>query len=80
MLGEAEPAGEITAGTEHIGGPYSITVRDCNGKRRAGNFHTHPKGDSEPSWFDIVLWDSGREYRMAGLPGRYERPAYPLRQ
>lgn len=57
---EQRPAGEITPGQEHIGGPGSISVRNCGGKVHVGHFHTHPGSDSAPSWHDAysILWNS----------------------
>lgn len=45
---------EVTPGPEHIGGPWSIGVRNCRGKPRIGHYHTHPSpaGTSAPSWYD----------------------------
>jgi hypothetical protein len=53
---------EVTAGPEHIGGPGSITARNCRGIPEAGYFHTHATGSSAPSWWDAfaILSDSYR--------------------
>ncbi|MBW2675730.1 MAG: hypothetical protein JRD89_20380 [Deltaproteobacteria bacterium] len=55
---------DIVASYEHIGGPGSISYKDCAslGLPQAGGFHTHSVSDSRPSWWDgaIIL---RRSYR-----------------
>lgn len=43
---------QVLPGKEHWGGAYSIGYKDCGGAPKAGTFHTHPRDDSEPSWYD----------------------------
>ena len=43
---------EITPSPEHLGGQGSISVRNCPGRPRIGHYHTHPRGVSNPSWWD----------------------------
>ena len=59
---------EITPSEEHIGGPGSITERNCRGKPpRVGSFHTHPPhSPSSPSWWDAYTIMS-QTYRH-GIP------------
>jgi hypothetical protein len=59
---------QITAGEEHIGGPASITARNCRGKPPVGDFHTHPPpSPSAPSWWDAfsILSNSYHHNRPA---------------
>lgn len=44
--------GKVVPSKEHIGGPNSISYKDCVPLRKAGSFHTHPRPDSRPSWYD----------------------------
>ena len=45
--------GKVVPSTEHIGGPGSISYRNCRGLEKAGSFHTHPApSNSRPSWWD----------------------------
>lgn len=43
---------EITPGREYIGGKYSVRGHNCAGKPRVGDFHTHPTGTADLSWWD----------------------------
>ncbi len=63
--------GEITPGKEHIGGRGSIGVRNCK-EQREGHYHTHPVGDTSPSYADalsIISMSILRERPMLGCRG-----------
>jgi len=66
---------EIIAGPEHIGGAGSITTYNCRGIPEAGDFHTHPTGNSAPSWWDayaILATSYRRNKPVLGCRGAKE--------